>query len=58
MDLSIVIPCRNAAHTIGATVEGLVSQTWPSSGPSEKRIAELSMQLKMLKRIDLDRNRP
>jgi glycosyltransferase involved in cell wall biosynthesis len=30
MNLSIVIPCRNAAHTIGATLEGLASQTWPA----------------------------
>lgn len=29
MDLSIVIPCRNSAVTIGATLEGLVNQTWP-----------------------------
>ena len=29
MDVSIVIPCRNSAKTIAATLEGLVTQTWP-----------------------------
>ena len=29
MKLSIVIPCRNAAHTIGETLEALAIQAWP-----------------------------
>ena len=29
MELSVVIPCWNAAHTIGDTLESLINQTWP-----------------------------
>jgi glycosyltransferase involved in cell wall biosynthesis len=29
MKLSVVIPCRNAAPTIGATLEALATQSWP-----------------------------
>ncbi len=52
-----------------ATVQAPPPQAIPVVAPSssalqqkmkvqEKRIAELSMQLKMLKRIDLDQNKP
>lgn len=29
MKLSVVIPCRNAAHTIGQTLQALAEQSWP-----------------------------
>ncbi|HVG01525.1 MAG TPA: glycosyltransferase [Nitrospira sp.] len=31
MNLSVVIPCRNAAHTIGDTLEALARQSWPAA---------------------------
>lgn len=30
MKLSIVVPCRNAAHTIGQTLHALAEQSWPT----------------------------
>ena len=30
MKLSIVVPCRNAAHTIGHTLHALAEQSWPT----------------------------
>ncbi len=38
MNLSIIIPCHNAARTIGATLEGLLTQTWP--GDCEVLVAD------------------
>jgi glycosyltransferase involved in cell wall biosynthesis len=40
MKLSVIIPCHNATRTIGATLEGLVSQIWP--GDCEVIVADNS----------------
>jgi glycosyltransferase involved in cell wall biosynthesis len=63
MNLSVIIPCHNAARTIGETLEGLMTQAWPGdceilvadNGSSDELTSILQQyhgQLPGLRRID------